>query len=294
VRLPPFAEHPAWGPAPPSRAGVPRAPEPRRVKGLESGRRGREGGKVHVPRPNAGTSPRVVLSHGGGDDGRALAVGSTRCRSAAFDRARGRRKPWRGRGGDRASTRGNGCGGGPRTPCGARTRCRCAVARKARTGLPWEIPLPGGLGTLGGRAWPWALPRQREKGLPGRGVGICGAWSPEGRARAKRVHGGGDSPPGSRRPSRPLPASREGRWPPKRHSHGRPGPGGLAFPVGLAGRCRWLGVVVPAGQLGPRLAGEAKAHPPPRAVEPVPKGAQGRCAATGRSGPPHGLARSRA
>jgi hypothetical protein len=37
-------------------------------------------------------------------------------------------------------------------------------------------------------------------------IGICGAWSPEGRARAKRVHGGGDSPPGSRRPSRPLPA----------------------------------------------------------------------------------------
>ena len=59
---------------------------------------------------------------------------------------------------------------GPRTPCGARTRYRYAVARKARTGLPWEIPLPGGLGTLGGRAWPWALPRQREGGLPGRGV----------------------------------------------------------------------------------------------------------------------------
>jgi hypothetical protein len=51
-------------------------------------------------------------------------------------------------------------------------------------------------------------------------IGICGAWSSEGRAKAKRVHGGGDSPPGSRRPSRPLPASREGRWPPKRHSHG--------------------------------------------------------------------------
>jgi hypothetical protein len=123
---------------------------------------------VRVPRPNAGTSPRVVLSHGGGDDGRALAVGSTRCRSAAFDRARGRRKPWRGRGGDRASTRGNGCGGGPRTPCGARTRCRYAVARKARTGLPW-VSRPGGLGTLGGRAWPRALPRQREGGLPGEG-----------------------------------------------------------------------------------------------------------------------------
>jgi hypothetical protein len=170
VRLPPFAEHPAWGPAPPSRAVVPRAPEPRRGKGLESGRRGREGGKVQVPRSNAGTSPRVVLSLGGGDDGRALAVGSTAVQYRGVDRGRDPGKLRRGRGGDRASTRGNGCSGGPRTPCGARTRCRYAVARKARTDLPWEIPLPGGLGTLGGRAWPWALPRQREKGLPGRGV----------------------------------------------------------------------------------------------------------------------------
>jgi hypothetical protein len=229
---------------------------------------------VPVPRSNAGTSPRVVLSLGGGDDGRALAVGSTRCRSAAFDRARGRRKPWRGRGGDRASTRGNGCSGGPRTPCGARTRCRCAVARKARTGLPWEIPLPGGLGTTWGEGLASGSPPTAGRRPPRKGsIGIYGAWSPEGRARAKRVHGGGDSPPGSRRPSRLLPASREGGWPPKRHSHGRPGPGGLAVPVGLASRCRWLGVVVPAGRLGPRLAGEAKAHPPPRAVEPVPKGA---------------------
>ena len=58
---------------------------------------------------------------------------------------------------------GNGCSGGPRTPCGARTRYRYAVARKARTGLPW-VSSPGGLGADGGggpRALPhgkWASP----------------------------------------------------------------------------------------------------------------------------------------
>jgi hypothetical protein len=205
VRLPPFAEHPAWGPAPPSRAGVPRAPEPRRGKGLESGRRGREGGKVRVPRPNAGTSPRVVLSPGGGDEGRALAVGSTAVQYRGLDRGRDPGKLRRGRGGDRASTRGNGCSGGPRTPCGARTRYRYAVARKARTGLPW-VSRPGGLGTTWGEGLGLGLsPTGRRPPRKG-SIGICGAWSPEGRARAKRVHGGGDSPPGSRRPSRPLPA----------------------------------------------------------------------------------------
>ena len=196
-----------------------------------------------VPRSNAGTSPRVVLSLGGGDDGRALAVGSTAVQYRGLDRARDPGKLRRGRGGDRASTRGNGCSGGPRTPCGARTRCRCAVARKARTGLPW-VSSPGGLGANGGEGLASGSP-PRERGLPGRGViGICGAWSSEGRARAKRVHGGGDSPPGSRRPSRPLPASREGRWPPNGHSHGghglsvaaRPGRTGPATAVP---RPRW-------------------------------------------------------
>ena len=49
-------------------------------------------------------------------------------------------------------------------------------------------------------------------GPPRKGsVGISGAWSPERMARAKRIQGwGGDSSPGSRRPSRLLPASREG------------------------------------------------------------------------------------
>jgi hypothetical protein len=32
------------------------------------------------------------------------------------------------------------------------------------------FPAQGASAPLGGRAWPWALPRQREKGLPGRGV----------------------------------------------------------------------------------------------------------------------------
>jgi hypothetical protein len=168
VRLPPFAEHPAWGPAPPSRAVVPRAPEPRRGKGLESGRQGREGGKVRVPRSNAGTSPRVVLSLGGGDDGRALAVGSTAVQYRGLDRGRDPGKLRRGRGGDRASTRGNGCSGGPRTPCGARTRCRYAVARKARTGLPWVSTPRGPRHHLGGGLSLGSPPR--EGGLPGRGV----------------------------------------------------------------------------------------------------------------------------
>jgi len=90
---------------------------------------------------------------------------------------------------------------------------------KGQTGLPWEIPLLGGLGAGGGEGLPRLSPTGRRPPRKG-SIGIYGAWSPEGRARAKRVHGGGDSPPGSRRPSRPLPASREGRWPPKGHSHG--------------------------------------------------------------------------
>jgi hypothetical protein len=225
VRLPPFAEHPAWGPAPPSRAAVPRAPEPRRGKGLESGRRGREGGKVPVPRSNAGTSPRVVLSLGivlslgGGDDGRALAVESTRCRSAAFDRARGRRKPWRGRGGDRASTRGNGCGGGPRTPCGARTRYRYAVARKARTGLPW-VSSPGGLGADGGggpRALPhgkWASPEGECRNL--RGV------EPRKNGEGQKGPRGRGLPAGIPEAQPAAPGLKGGRSPAYWTSHSRP------------------------------------------------------------------------
>ena len=75
---------------------------------------------------------------------------------------------------------------------------------------------------------PWGLPPSGPASVPTRGrarlglsptgkrpprkgsIGIYGAWSPERMAKAKRIHGGGDSPPGSRRPSRPLPASREG------------------------------------------------------------------------------------
>jgi hypothetical protein len=38
---------------------------------------------------------------------------------------------------------------GPRTLRGTRTRYRYAVARKARTGLPW-VSSPGGLGANGG------------------------------------------------------------------------------------------------------------------------------------------------
>jgi hypothetical protein len=152
VRLPPFAEHPAWGPALPSRAVVPRAPEPRRGKGPESGRQGREGGKVRVPRSNAGTSPRVVLSLGGGDDGRALAVGSTAVQYRGVDRARDPGKLRRGRGGDRASTTGNGCVGGP-VPCAVHEPAAAmrwlGKPGPAYPGFPAQrasAPLGGGLG----------------------------------------------------------------------------------------------------------------------------------------------------
>jgi len=181
---------------------------------------------VQVPRSNAGTSPRVVLSLGivlslgGGDDGRALAVGSTAVQYRGVDRGRDPGKLRRGRGGDRASTRGNGCGGGPRTPCGARTRCRCAVARKARTGLPW-VSSPGGLGADGGGG-PRALPH--------------GKWaSPEGECRnlrgvEPRKNGEGQKDPGVGRgllagipEAQPAaPGLKGGRSPAYWTSHSRP------------------------------------------------------------------------
>jgi len=147
-------------------------------------------GRQRVPRSNGGTSPRVVLSLGGGDDGRALAVGSTAVQYRGVDRARDPGKLRRGRGGDRASTMGNGCSGGPRTPCGARTRCRVA-ARKARTGLPW-VSSSGGLGANGGEGLGLSPTGRRP---PRKGsIGICGAWSPEGRARATDPRGGEGTP----------------------------------------------------------------------------------------------------
>jgi len=163
-------------------------------------------------------------------------MGSTAVQYRGVDRGRDPGKLRRGRGGDRASTRGNGCSGGPRTPCGARTRCRCAVARKARTGLPWEIPLPGGLGTLGGRAWTWALPRQREGGLPGRGVSeSAGRGAPKqgrgpkgstGEGTPRRDPGG---PAGRSRPNGRVVAT-------KRPQPRRPRPicGGAVRPTGPA------------------------------------------------------------
>jgi hypothetical protein len=48
---------------------------------------------------------------------------------------------------------------------------------------------------LGGGPGPRALPHGKEAS-PERGVGIRGAWSPEGRAKAKRVHGGRGLPAG--------------------------------------------------------------------------------------------------
>ena len=178
-----------------------------------------------VPRSNAGTSPRVVLSLGivlslgGGDDGRALAVGSTAVQYRGVDRGRDPGKLRRGRGGDRASTRGNGCSGGPRTPCGARTRYRYAVARKARTGLPW-VSSPGGLGADGGggpRALPhgkWASPEGECRNL--RGV------EPRRKGEGQKGPRGRGLPAGIPEAQPAAPGLMGGHGPAYRTSHGRP------------------------------------------------------------------------
>jgi len=249
--------------------------EPRRVGGAATAT-GLAGHKGARPSRGGLTGEPLGASRRTGWGTRMMAEGVGRRNLSCTGKPRGLREiSGRTRGGDQANRLTEAA------PVGvpAARRCRggrhLVYAGRKPGPVPWGLPPSGPASApTGGRAWASGSPPTAGRRPPRKGsIGICGAWSPEGRARAKRVHGGGDSPPGSRRPSRPLPASREGRWPPKRHSHGRPGPGGLAVPVGLASRCRWLGVVVPAGRLGPRLAGEAKAHPPPRAVEPVPKGA---------------------
>ena len=175
-------------------------------------------GRQRVPRSNGGTSPRVVLSLGGGDDGRALAVGSTAVQYRGVDRARDPGKLRRGRGGDRASTMGNGCSVGPRTPCGARTRCRVA-ARKARTGLPW-VSSSGGLGASGGEGLASGSP-PREGGLPGRGVSESAGRGAPKEGRGPRIRGVGRGLPAGIPEAQPAaPGLMGGWWPPKGHSHG--------------------------------------------------------------------------
>jgi translation initiation factor IF-2 len=99
--------------------------------------------------------------------------------------------------------------GGPVPPAVHEPAAAMRWLGKPGPAYPGRFHSQGASAPLGGRAEPRLSPTGRRPPRKG-SIGICGAWSPEGRARAKRVHGGGDSPPGSRRPSRPLPVSREG------------------------------------------------------------------------------------
>jgi hypothetical protein len=146
-------------------------------------------------------------------------VGSTAVQYRGVDRGRDPGKLRRGRGGDRASTRGNGCGGGPRTPCGARTRCRCAVARKARTGLPW-VSSPGGLGTNGGRA-SRALPHGKEASPEGEYRNLRGV-EPRRKGQGQKGPRGRGLPAGIPEAQPAAPGLMGGRGPAYWTSHSRP------------------------------------------------------------------------
>jgi hypothetical protein len=78
---------------------------------------------------------------------------------------------------------------------------------KGQTGLPW-VSSPGGLGADGGEGLASGSPPTsgKEASPEGEYRNLRGVELRRKRARAKRIHGGGDSPPGSRKPSRPLPA----------------------------------------------------------------------------------------
>ncbi len=53
-------------------------------------------------------------------------------------------------------------------------------------------------------------------------IGICGAWSPEGKVRAKRIHGGGGLPAGIPEAQPAAPGLMGGRGPAYWTSHSRP------------------------------------------------------------------------
>jgi len=90
---------------------------------------------------------------------------------------------------------------------------------------PWGLPPSGpALAPAGERALSLeALPHGKEASPEGEYRNLRGVEL----RRKGEGHGstgwGGNSPPGFRRPSQPLPASREGGWPPKGHSHGSHG-----------------------------------------------------------------------
>jgi hypothetical protein len=89
---------------------------------------------------------------------------------------------------------------------------------------PWGLPPPGPASApLGGRAWPRALPRQREGGLPGGGVGDYGAVNALAESADGRMPAGSGSPGGWAGLEGHTPAApglKGGRGPAYRTSHG--------------------------------------------------------------------------
>jgi len=142
VQLPPFAEHPAWRSA---RPAVPWYPELWNFVGgqaIDSSRVGCEGGKVQVLRSNAGTSRPTPWTRGSGDEGERVSPVGVHGTVGGSDCTRGRRKLGCVRGGDQASTRGNGCAGDS-MPCVVHEPGPARGCRKAWTGYPW-VSSPGG------------------------------------------------------------------------------------------------------------------------------------------------------
>ena len=149
MRFPLFAEHPAWRSA---RPAVPWYPELWNFVGgqaIDSSRVGCEGGKVQVLRSNAGTSRPTPWTRGSGDEGERVSPVGVHGTVGGSDCTRGRRKLGCVRGGDQASTRGNGCAGDS-MPCVVHEPGPARGCRKAWTGLPW-VPAQGGLGVTSNR-----------------------------------------------------------------------------------------------------------------------------------------------
>jgi hypothetical protein len=66
--------------------------------------------------------------------------------------------------------------------------------RKGRPAYP-GFPAQGASAPTGGRAWPRALPRQAGRRPPRkRSIGICGAWSSEGKGRGPKGSTGEGTP----------------------------------------------------------------------------------------------------
>jgi hypothetical protein len=185
--------------------------EPRRVGGAATAT-GLAGHKGARPSRGGLTGEPLGASRRTGWGTRMMAEGVGRRNLSGTGKPRGLREiSGRTRGGDQANRLTEAA------PVGvpAARRCRggrhLVYAGRKPGPAPWGLPPSGPASApTGGRAWPRALPRQREGGLPGRGVSeSAGRGAPKEKANGEG-HGsagwGGDSPPGSRRPSRPLPA----------------------------------------------------------------------------------------